>query len=161
METKRRRRISRELKVEAVRLAYLKGRRLCDLARELDVRPDLIRRWRGSRIYPTGEGWESDSELRDLRRRLAWPLHRVPTQHFGRSLAWRFEAQDDCLFVGRDFFFPSTVREVITSKRALPLGDSDSPRQLDFDPRLVTLGTAGGARDLVIPLRNRHAFQPA
>ena len=41
-----RRRFSEEFKHEAVRLAYESGRRLADVARELDVRPDLIRRWR-------------------------------------------------------------------------------------------------------------------
>ena len=41
-----RRRFSDEFKREAVRLAYESGRRLVDVARELEVRPDLIRRWR-------------------------------------------------------------------------------------------------------------------
>lgn len=41
-----RRRFSEEFKREAVRLAYESGRRLVDVAQELEVRPDLIRRWR-------------------------------------------------------------------------------------------------------------------
>ncbi len=41
-----RRQFSEEFKREAVRLAYESGRRLTDVARELDVGPNLIRRWR-------------------------------------------------------------------------------------------------------------------
>ena len=42
----KRRQFSDEFKREAVRLAYESGRRLTDVARELDVGPNLIRRWR-------------------------------------------------------------------------------------------------------------------
>jgi transposase len=41
-----RRQFSDEFKREAVRLAYESGRRLSDVARELDVGTNLIRRWR-------------------------------------------------------------------------------------------------------------------
>ena len=41
-----RRQFSDEFKREAVRLAYERGRRLSDVARELDVGTNLIRRWR-------------------------------------------------------------------------------------------------------------------
>ena len=41
-----RRQFSDEFKREAVRLAYESGRRLSDVARELDVGANLIRRWR-------------------------------------------------------------------------------------------------------------------
>lgn len=53
----KRRRFSRKLKTEAVRLGYSQGRRLYDLACELDVWPDQIRRWRESlerRTSPAG-----------------------------------------------------------------------------------------------------------
>ena len=41
-----RRKFSDEFKREAVRLAYESGRRLVDVAQELELRPDMIRRWR-------------------------------------------------------------------------------------------------------------------
>ena len=62
-----RRRFSDEFKREAVRLAYESGRRLVDVARELDVRPDLIRRWR--RKFSGGEeGRPLTAEAKEIRR---------------------------------------------------------------------------------------------
>ena len=43
---RRRRRFSDEFKREAVRLAFDGSRPVVEVARELDVRPDLLRRWR-------------------------------------------------------------------------------------------------------------------
>lgn len=72
MGTKKRRRFSREFKLEAVRLGYSSGRRLSDVARELDVRPDQIRRWRDAVEAGSSPAVsESDAEVRRLRRRLA------------------------------------------------------------------------------------------
>ena len=42
----RRRRFSDEFKREAVRLAFEGSRSTAEVARELDIRPDLLRRWR-------------------------------------------------------------------------------------------------------------------
>ena len=42
----RRRRFSEEFKREAVRLAFEGGRPVSEVARELEVRPDMLRRWR-------------------------------------------------------------------------------------------------------------------
>ena len=42
----RRRRFSDEFKREAVRLAFEGSRPVAEVARELDVRPNLLRRWR-------------------------------------------------------------------------------------------------------------------
>lgn len=42
----RRRRFSDEFKREAVRLAFDGSRPVTEVARELEVRPDLLRRWR-------------------------------------------------------------------------------------------------------------------
>lgn len=51
-----RRRYSPEFKREAVRLAYESGRRLVDVAQELGVRPDLLRRWRRQQAGGQGPG---------------------------------------------------------------------------------------------------------
>lgn len=62
-----RRHFSDEFKREAVRLAYESGRRLVDVARELEVRPDLIRRWR--RKFSGGEpGRPPTAEEQEIRR---------------------------------------------------------------------------------------------
>jgi transposase len=67
-----RREFSKEFKREAVRLAYESGRRLADVARELELRPDMIRRWR--REFGGGaKGAESaaEQEVRRLQRELS------------------------------------------------------------------------------------------
>ena len=70
-----RRRFSDEFKREAVRLAYESGRRLVDVARELEVRPDLIRRWR--RKLSGGEAGRSPTTEEQEIRRLQQELSRV------------------------------------------------------------------------------------
>ena len=70
-----RRRFSEEFKREAVRLAYESGRRLSDVARELDVRPDLIRRWR-RKLSGGSEGRAPTAEQQEIRR-LQWELSRT------------------------------------------------------------------------------------
>lgn len=68
-----RRRFSDEFKREAVRLAYESGRRLSDVARELEVRPDLIRRWRRklSGGAPGRAPTTEEQEIRRLQRQLS------------------------------------------------------------------------------------------
>jgi len=41
-----RRQFSREFKLEAVRLVTVEGHRVSQVARDLDIRPDMLRRWR-------------------------------------------------------------------------------------------------------------------
>ena len=72
---KTRRGFSDEFKREAVRLAYESGRRLADVARELDVRPDLIRRWR-KKLAGGQEGRAPTTEEQEIRR-LQGELSRV------------------------------------------------------------------------------------
>lgn len=68
----KRRRFSEEFKREAVRLAYETNRRLSDVARELDMRPDQIRRWRKRFTEAElGGTTEVDDELRRTRRELS------------------------------------------------------------------------------------------
>ncbi len=43
---RQRREFTREFKLEAVRLVAEEGRPLAEIARELEIRPDLVRRWR-------------------------------------------------------------------------------------------------------------------
>ena len=43
---RQRRDFTREFKLEAVRLVAEEGRPLAEVARELEIRPDLVRRWR-------------------------------------------------------------------------------------------------------------------
>lgn len=64
-----RRRFSEEFKREAVRLAYDSGRRLSEVARELDVRPDMIRRWRKT-LSEEGSQPRKEPEVARLRREL-------------------------------------------------------------------------------------------
>ena len=75
MGKRRRRRFSEEFKREAVRLGYESGRRLRDVARELDVRPDLIRRWRRE-LQGGGAGPPASADEQEIRR-LQGELSRV------------------------------------------------------------------------------------
>lgn len=74
----KRRQFSREFKIEAVRLASESDRPLAQVARELGIRPGMLRRWREqlegrdpTDVFP-GNGVLStqDAELRRLRREL-------------------------------------------------------------------------------------------
>lgn len=67
-----RREFSKEFKREAVRLAYESGRRLVDVARELELRPDMIRRWRRELGGGAGgAGSAAEQEVRRLQRELS------------------------------------------------------------------------------------------
>ncbi len=67
-----RRQFSEEFKREAVRLAYASGRRLVDVARELELRPDMIRRWRRKLVGGSGaSGTAAEQEVRRLQRELS------------------------------------------------------------------------------------------
>lgn len=65
-----RRRFSEEFKREAVRMAFAGDRPVAEVARELEVRPDMLRRWRrrlaGEKEAPS----EMELENRQLRREL-------------------------------------------------------------------------------------------
>ncbi len=72
-----RRKFSREFKIEAVRMVTEDGYSLAQVARDLDVRPNLIRRWRkkleqeGSEAFPgSGKLKPRDAEMQRLRRDL-------------------------------------------------------------------------------------------
>jgi len=62
-----RRRFSEEFKREAVRLAFEGSQPVSQVARELDVRPDMLRRWRrrlsGEEAKPSAEEQEVLSAL--------------------------------------------------------------------------------------------------
>jgi transposase len=73
----RRRKFSREFKIEAVRMVTEEGHSLAQVARDLDLRPDMIRRWRkkleqeGGDAFPgAGRLKPADAELQRLRRDL-------------------------------------------------------------------------------------------
>lgn len=63
-----RRRFSEEFKREAVRLAFESGRRVTEVARELDVRPDMLRRWKKALAGEGSKPSEMELENRQLRR---------------------------------------------------------------------------------------------
>jgi transposase len=69
----KRRRFSQEFKREAVRLAYAQGRSVSQAAEELDLRPDMLRRWRAEQEgQPCAAAPSADElEVRRLRRDLA------------------------------------------------------------------------------------------
>lgn len=72
-----RRRFKREFKIEAVRMVVEGGRRVSEVARDLDLRPDMLRRWQQElqedqrQAFP-GQGnlKTDDEEMRRLRREL-------------------------------------------------------------------------------------------
>jgi transposase len=66
----KRRRFSEDFKREAVRLAFEGGRPVAEVARELEVRPDQLRRWR-NKLRGEGKPSEVEVELRRVRRELA------------------------------------------------------------------------------------------
>lgn len=67
----KRRRFSEEFKREAVRLAWETDRRVTEVAREIDVRPDMLRRWKKS-LASKGPGpSEEELDVRRLRQELA------------------------------------------------------------------------------------------
>lgn len=66
----KRRRFSEEFKREAVRLAFESGRRVTEVARELDVRPDMLRRWRKQLSGAGSRPSTSEVEVTRLQREL-------------------------------------------------------------------------------------------
>jgi len=72
-----RRKLSREFKVETVRMVSEGGHSLAQVARDLDIRPDIIRRWRRQleedpeQAFPgVGQRKGHDEEMWQLRRDL-------------------------------------------------------------------------------------------
>ena len=72
-----RRKFSREFKAEAVKLVREGGARLGEIARDLGIRSDMLRRWKrqvereGSSAFPgSGRLVERDEEVRRLQRQL-------------------------------------------------------------------------------------------
>jgi transposase-like protein len=77
----KRRQFTREFKLEAVRMLTSKERKLDELARDLGVRPDILRGWksqtegraglRSDEVFPgNGKLMSRDEEMRALRREL-------------------------------------------------------------------------------------------
>ncbi len=72
-----RRSFSREFKLEAVRMVTESGHSLAQVARDLDIRPDMLRRWRRQfeqdpeQAFPgVGQRKAVDEEMWQLRRKL-------------------------------------------------------------------------------------------
>ncbi len=72
-----RRSFSREFKQEAVRMVTEGGHSLAQVARDLDIRPDMLRRWRRQfeqdpeQAFPgVGQRKARDEEMWQLRRKL-------------------------------------------------------------------------------------------
>ena len=73
-----RRRFSKEFKTEAVLMVVEQGRDLYDVAEALEIRPDMLRKWKhkleqdGGDAFPgSGRLKPEDEELRRLRREVA------------------------------------------------------------------------------------------
>lgn len=71
----KRRRFSQEFKIEAVLMVVDQGREVVDVARELGIRPDMLRKWKkkfeedGEEAFPgSGRQRPEDEEMRRLRR---------------------------------------------------------------------------------------------
>lgn len=76
---RRRRQFTQEFKIEAVRLVTAGGQRVSEVARQLGVRPDMVRQWRrqvegraghhATDVFPgNGKLTSQDEEIRRLRR---------------------------------------------------------------------------------------------
>lgn len=77
MGAQKRRRFDRQFKLEAVRLITERGHSVRQVARDLDLRPDMLRRWRRQveedpeQAFPgLGRTKEADRELLEMRRQL-------------------------------------------------------------------------------------------
>lgn len=69
--TEKRRRFSHEFKREAVRRAYSGEQTVAEVARELDLRPEMLRRWRQHfERGGSGASGQAGLEVVQLRRRL-------------------------------------------------------------------------------------------
>ena len=72
---RKRRRFSQEFKIEAVRMVVEQGRDLYDVCKDLEIRPDMVRKWikkfenDGMDAFPgSGRLKPEDEENRRLRR---------------------------------------------------------------------------------------------
>ena len=72
---RKRRRFSQEFKLDAVSMVVDQGRDLYEVAKELEIRPDILRKWKkkfesdGKSAFPgSGRLKPEDEELRGLRR---------------------------------------------------------------------------------------------
>ena len=72
---RKRRRFSQEFKLDAVSMVVDQGRDLFEVAKELEIRPDILRKWKkkfesnGQSAFPgSGRLKPGDEELRRLRR---------------------------------------------------------------------------------------------
>ena len=72
---RKRRRFSQEFKIEAVRMVVEQGRELFQVCEDLEIRPDMLRKWikkfenDGMHAFPgSGRLKPEDEELRRLRR---------------------------------------------------------------------------------------------
>ena len=72
---RKRRRFSQEFKIEAVRMVVGQGRDMSDVCHDLEIRPDMLRKWihkfdqDGPHAFPgSGRMKPDDEELRRLRR---------------------------------------------------------------------------------------------
>ncbi len=72
---RKRRRFSQEFKIDAVSMVVDQGRDLYEVAKELEIRPDILRKWRkkfesdGQSAFPgSGRLKPEEADLRRLRR---------------------------------------------------------------------------------------------
>ena len=59
-----RRKFSREFKIEAIRLITEKGYSLAQVGRDLDLRPDMLRRWKKQLADDPGPAFPGEGRLR-------------------------------------------------------------------------------------------------
>ncbi|MEM7356998.1 MAG: transposase [Acidobacteriota bacterium] len=76
--SKKRRRFSREFKLDVIRMVTESGHRVVDVSKELDLRPDMVRRWvkqftQDPELSFPGVGHQRarDAEVAKLRRELS------------------------------------------------------------------------------------------
>ncbi len=77
---KRRKKFSQEFKIEAVRLAREDGRASSEIAEDLGIRADMLRRWVREMELDGGDAFRGSGNLKteeDELRKLKRELHRV------------------------------------------------------------------------------------
>lgn len=64
-----RRKFNREFKIEAVRMVLEKGRRISEVSRDLDLRPDMLRRWQRELEVDQQQAFPGQGSSKRMRRR--------------------------------------------------------------------------------------------
>jgi len=91
---KKRRKFSREFKIEAVRMVAEGGRGTTEVARELGISPNLLTRWKQQVVTNGDQAFPGKGRLADEVRRLQLELKRVQQERDFLKKATAFFARE-------------------------------------------------------------------